>query len=79
MLIAKGLLEVVYEPIDVQVPILKPAEKDWIEKEKMISTKNMTGLVRYGGRSDYRYHQTRYTNAVQGAIVLQYLQGNIQK
>jgi hypothetical protein len=168
MLIAKGLLEEVYEPIDAQVQNLKPAEKDWIEKEKKdlavllksgtagdayaqksralmatseyhihtlkkrlnyietplrnsvkntktlslteetalwaevvygisydpnefdnnfaflekekkISTKNMKGPVRYGGSSDYWYHQTRYANTVQGAMVLQYLQGDIKK
>jgi hypothetical protein len=51
----------------------------FLEKENKISTKNMKGLVRYGGSSDYWYHQTRYANTVQGAIVLQYLQGDIKK
>jgi len=168
LIIARGLLEEVYEPIDAQVPNLKPDEKAWIEKEKKdlavllksgaagdayakkqaalmatpeyhvhtlkerlnyiedplrnivkrtktlplgeemalwaqvvywitfdpnefdnnfaflekekrINTKAMKGLVRYGVGNDYWYHQTRYANTVQGAIVLQYLQGDIKK
>jgi hypothetical protein len=168
LIIAKGMLEEVYEPIDAQVPNLKPDEKAWIEKEKKdlavllksgaagdayakkqaalmatpeyhihtlkerlgniedplrnivkrtkalslaeemglwaqvvywitfdpnefdnnfaflekekrINTKAMKGLVRYGVGNDYWYHQTRYANTVQGAIVLQYLQGDIKK
>jgi hypothetical protein len=51
----------------------------FLEKEKRINTKAMKGLVRYGIGNDYWYHQTRYANTVQGAIVLQYLQGDIKK
>jgi hypothetical protein len=55
MLIAKGLLEEVYEPIDAQVPNLKPAEKDWIEKEK----KDLAVLLKSGVAGDAYAQKSR--------------------